>query len=201
MTTGEVYNALTSGLISGVYASFGSLARLSIVQDGVTPYATMIPLGATPYAFVMNKDTFNRMPPSQQEAFMAAWDEAFWDGLLPNWEANQPLKEEIIMTSSAAVEEWRLIVPGTEEYNEFLDPCAMLLDEYAKELDASGFDSAAEIDQINGLLEKWCANWFDFERHAEPYIAASEGTLDTWLASYSLPGPLPDHSAGYYTAN
>ncbi|MDR3294379.1 MAG: TRAP transporter substrate-binding protein DctP [Clostridiales Family XIII bacterium] len=188
MTTGEVYEAVRSGMIAGAYASFGSQARLGLTE--VAPYATMVPMGSAVYGFLMNKDSFNRMPESQREAFMAAWDEAFYDGMMLQWEKINQLVEPSIMAAAATVD-WTFIDPDTAEYKEFASKSQGLLDEYLDSLDARGIDGRAEYANIQKYLDKWCANWWTFERHSELYKACADGTIEEYKANWSNPQPIP----------
>jgi TRAP-type C4-dicarboxylate transport system substrate-binding protein len=191
MPTGEVYEAVRNGMLFGAYASFGSLASQNVVE--VAKYADMVPMGCQVYGFVMNKDRFNEMPDSQRIAFMEAWYDAFWNKMIPDWENMQTIMNPTIL--DAALEaQWTFTAPGTPEYNSYMDKVDSLLDDYVKELDAQGIDGQAEVDKVLASLDKWCAGWWGFERHIEPYKAASEGAdaLAKWKETRTIPSNWPE---------
>jgi TRAP-type C4-dicarboxylate transport system substrate-binding protein len=190
MNTGEVYEAVRNGMIDGVYASFGSMARQSVTE--IDKYAMMVPMGTAVYGYVMNKDTFNRMPASQQQAFLDAWDEGFWEGQIRNWERMRTMDDEVILPEAGKMH-WTLIAPGTPEYKAFSDKTSGLLDEYLATLDAKGIDGESAYEEIKMYLDKWGSAWWDFERHAAPYVAAADGTLEDFEANYKIPDNMPDY--------
>jgi TRAP-type C4-dicarboxylate transport system substrate-binding protein len=60
MASGDVYGAVQKGTVDGVATAWESLLPMKWIE--VVPYATVPELGNTPWAMVMNKDTYNKMP-------------------------------------------------------------------------------------------------------------------------------------------
>ena len=192
MATGEVYEALRNGMLEGAFASFGSMAIYKFTD--IASYGTMVPLGTTVMCYAMNKDVFNSMPESQQEAFMDAIYAAVWEKIIPNYEYINTLCVDAI-TSGAAVVDWTFTNPDGELYKELSEGCASLLTTYLAELDGQGRDGTGQLAEIQSYLDKWCAGWWDFERHIEPFEALGSGTYDTWYGNYKIPENMPAPAA------
>ncbi len=128
------------------------------------------------------------MPPSQQEAFIAAFNDAFYNTYVPEVEEIRILTDTIILPASEQTT-FTVISPGTPEYQEFYDLIYPVTEAYLAELDARGFDGKAEFETIKKYLDKWETNWFTFDRYMEPFIAASEGTFQA--SDYTLPEGMP----------
>lgn len=189
LPTGEAYEAMRTGMIEGQYASFGGMVSLGLGEFAKN--ATSISNNTQTYAMIMNKDVFNSMPESQQEAFLAGWDEFFWNKTLDHFEEKQILIVPSII-ENAGVVTWNW-ADGTALEKEFTDASAPLLEDYMKKLDGKGFDSQALLDDVNGGIAKWVDGWWDKDREMEVYVACSEGRYEEWLADYSIPPNKPDH--------
>jgi len=81
LETSELYEAARSGLIDGAY--YGVTTAMLQGMTEFCNYCIKLDMGTPTYAYIMNKETFNRMPKSQQEAFKKAFAEAFFEYMLP----------------------------------------------------------------------------------------------------------------------
>jgi TRAP-type C4-dicarboxylate transport system substrate-binding protein len=163
METSEVYEAMRSGLVDGMYNNFGAAAFLNLEEVG--GFALITPLGSISYAHVMNKDVFNSMPKSQQEAFMRANNEAFVENLL--WQENTYLTERT-RTCAGKVD---LVFLEGAPLEEFKKACASLLDDYVKKLDTQGLDGTGQMKKIQEIADKYNAefSWENYKSYYPPY--------------------------------
>jgi TRAP-type C4-dicarboxylate transport system substrate-binding protein len=189
---GEMYEALRTGLVEGEYASFGGMVAMG--YGDFAKNALAMSVNSEVYGFFMNRNVFNTMPPSQQEAFMAGWNEGFWEGMLPNWEQMQILSVQLILDGAKNVDGWQIAAPGSEFDKQFRDISAPVLEAYMRELDGMGYDAEAIKAEIQAEQEKWTDGWWGFDREFEPYVAMAEGTYDEWVNHYSIPQPIPEHN-------
>jgi len=146
---GEVYEALRNGLVDGAYTMFGGAANSNL--DEVAKYALITPEYNSGYLFVMNKDVFNSMPQSQQEAFMEACEEAFN-------EYTVYYQEEGLTTDPScvrAIQNMEINFLEGEALEEFRQAGANLMEEYAKSLDAKGLEGTKAMNLLRELADKY----------------------------------------------
>jgi TRAP-type C4-dicarboxylate transport system substrate-binding protein len=154
MDATEYYEGLRSGLVDGVYTMFGAGAFANL--DDVVDYALVSPLQNSVYVFAMNKDVFNSMPPSQQEAFMAACD-ANYDDYTINYQEEGLLLDRIKEYANALKEIDFVEGDLLEECKKANEP---ILNEYLTVLENKGFDNPQQyVDLLNGLIDKYNAEY------------------------------------------
>jgi TRAP-type C4-dicarboxylate transport system substrate-binding protein len=166
METGEVYEAVRSGLLDGMFHGFGSASLINL--DEVADYALMSPLGSPVSVCVMNKDVFNKMPASQQEAFMAACQEEMAENKLYAEEVNASNQRIIDCANNV---NFRFL--EGDLYEEFRNASSSLLDDYIKTLDEQGLNGVYHLNKIKELADKYNES-FTWEDYKSYYPPASE---------------------------
>jgi TRAP-type C4-dicarboxylate transport system substrate-binding protein len=163
LDTSEVYEAMRTGLIDGYFSFFSACSILNL--DEIASYNLITNLSNQPFIYVMNKDTFNKMPKSQQDMFMKAvrevWAEYTCVYNERDYETNQRCIDYYNNTETIFLE------PGTPEHTEFKQAGETLMAEYIAELDAKGLDGTGNLKLIRELCEKYNeqATWEDFKAH------------------------------------
>jgi TRAP-type C4-dicarboxylate transport system substrate-binding protein len=154
MDVTEYYESLRSGLVDGVYTMFGAGAFSNL--DDVVDYALVSPLQNLVCVFAMNKEVFNSMPPSQQEAFMAAC-EANYDDYTINYQEEGLLIDRVKEYARALKEIDFIEGDLLEECKKANEP---ILTEYLAVLEDKGFDNPQQyVDLLNGLIDKYNAEY------------------------------------------
>jgi hypothetical protein len=145
------------------------------------------------YAYAMNKNVFNSMPLSQQQAFLDGWNDGFYNGVIPGWYWNMDIMSEPIVNGAASCT-WTFYEPGTPEANAFSDISKPVLEEYIKGLQDDGVDTDAVIADIKKYQKKWIDDWYTFEDENKLYLACADGTLEDYRTNYKVPGGMPTPS-------
>lgn len=158
MDISEVYEAMRSGLIDGLYTNYGACAYQNLEEVGT--YALVTPLSSNPSFFAMNKDVFNSMPASQQEAFMKACNDTF-EQVTAKYQDGGFFGERVVTFASKTD---RTYLEGAM-LDEFAQAGAYLMDELAAELDADGLDGTGTVATVRALAEKYNAlmTWDDYK--------------------------------------
>ena len=191
--TSELYEAARSNMIQGAYYGL-AMAQ----QTGCTEflnYATFLDMGSIPYAFLMNKDSLAKMPESQQEAFLMAIREAFWETSL--YLVQPIMMEDPVLIKALADGEITLNVLPDATLKELHDAAAFILKDKITELDAMGFAGEETVNQITELVQKWAA-WYPMTVKIDSYQAAAEGRFEEHVAKRdSIPYPDMPEVYGY----
>lgn len=158
MDISEVYEALRSSLIDGLYTNYGACAFQNL--DDIPGYALVTPLSSNPSMFVMNKDVFNKMPASQQEVFMQACDETFE-------EYTALYQEDGFWTQRVvdfAAKTDRYFLEG-DMLEEFRAAGAHMMEQLVADLDAQGHDGSGTYAKVQELADKYNAlmTWEDYK--------------------------------------
>jgi TRAP-type C4-dicarboxylate transport system substrate-binding protein len=186
----EVYEALRNGMLDGMYQSIGGMVKFGYTDSVVNAFA--VPMNAQVYCVAMNRSTFESMPLSQRQAFMDAWNEIFWDKLLPNWFENMILEIPRDYSESAVKVKWTVVEPGSDLEKEFVGAVSPLLDEYTAKLDGLGYDSTAIVKEIQDEMKYWSDNFYSTQDEIDPFLMAVDGTFEDWYKTYE-PKPIPEH--------
>jgi TRAP-type C4-dicarboxylate transport system substrate-binding protein len=151
MDTSEVYEGLRSGLIDGYFSFFSACSILNL--DEIVDYNLITNLSSQSFIYVMNKDTFNKMPESQQEVFQQA--------VMDVWEEYTCVYvEQLYQSDERCIEyynntETTFLDPGTPEYEEFKAAGEKLMDGYIAQLDEQGLDGTGNLEVIRELADKY----------------------------------------------
>lgn len=158
MDISEVYEAMRSGLIDGLYTNYGACAFQNLEEVGT--YALVTPLSSNPSFYAMNKDVFNSMPASQQEAFMQACRDTFEQVTTKYQDAGLMVDRVITFASKTD----RTYLEG-EMLDEFEQAGGYLMDELAAELDAQGVDGTGTVAMVRELADKYneLMTWEDYK--------------------------------------
>ena len=155
MEFSEVYEALRSGLVEGCFTLPNAGAIMKFQE--ITNYCLVTPLYNSVYVYAMNLDTWNSMPPAQQEVFMQAVDMA-------NEEWTFKFGDECMKTLDNNKECFTNINLSFHE-GEFLDQCteacAPMLNEYASTIE-HGDEYVAEIRELVEKYSEICS-WEDYK--------------------------------------
>lgn len=158
MDISEVYEAMRSGLIDGLYTNYGACAFQNLEEVGT--YALVTPLSSNPSFYAMNKDVFNSMPASQQEAFMQACRDTFEQVTAKYQDAG--LMVDRVVTFASKTD--RTYLEG-DMLAEFEEAGGYLMDELAAELDAQGVDGTGTVAMVRELADKYneLMTWDDYK--------------------------------------
>lgn len=190
LPTSEAYEAFRSGLVEGAYESLGGTMVM-----GYTDYASnalVVALNSEVYAYCMNKSSFEKMPPSQQEAFLAGWHKGWWEGQLPHYEELMILSAPPIVENAPKLKSLTIAEPGSPIDVEIREKTASALEAYKETLNGLGFDADSIQTEILGYEEDW-NEWWGFDREMEFYRANLDGTYEEWRANYHIPDNMPEH--------
>ena len=127
----ETYNALSSGVVEGIHVQPIWTYRFNMHE--VLKYATEVDAIFAVQFQVMNKNTWNSMPPDIQTAFMAAAQEAADQGNQIDREGERTFKQKLreakmdIYTPSAAEKaQWQKVGEGVwETQGKGIDPAVI----------------------------------------------------------------------------
>jgi TRAP-type C4-dicarboxylate transport system substrate-binding protein len=184
----ETYEALRNGMVTASYATFGGQAILGWTE--FCPNVLAMVENSEVYAYAMNKDVFNSMPPSQQQAFLDGWSDGFYNNLVPGWFWNMDILSPPIVGGAAACT-WTFLDPGTPEANAFTELGKPVLEAYLEDLEADGVDTDAVVADIKKYQKKWIDDWYTFDDENELYLACVDGTLEDYKTNYKVPDGMP----------
>ncbi|MDR1028829.1 MAG: TRAP transporter substrate-binding protein DctP [Clostridiales Family XIII bacterium] len=187
----EVYESMRNGMVTASYATFGGQAIL-----GWTEFCTNIfamELNSEVYAYALNRDVWNSMPASQQQAFLDGWNEGFWENIIPEYFWMMVVTSPPI-SGGAASSNWTIASLESAEGQAFAKLAEPVLEEYKKDLEAQGVEDVDGIvADIQKYQKKWIDDWFSFEGENEFYLACADGTLEDYKSSFALPDNMPTH--------
>ena len=149
LDTADVYEAMRNGLCFGKYGMFGAAAFSNL--DDVASYAAILPVSNYGFITVMNKNTFNSMPPSQQEAFMEAVDETFREVTIEYQDKGLHVDRVVECIKNTK----EIVFIEGEVLEEFNKACIYMTDEYVKKLDEMGLDGTGAMQLLMELTEKY----------------------------------------------
>lgn len=158
MDISEVYEALRSGLIEGLYTNYGACAYQNLEDVGY--YALVTPLNSNPSFFAMNKERFNEMPESQQKMFMKACDLAFEDTTAKYQDAG--FFGDRVVEFSAKTDRYFLEGDMLEDFRAANEH---LMGELVKSLDEQGLPGTETYELAEELAEKYnkLMTWEDYK--------------------------------------
>jgi TRAP-type C4-dicarboxylate transport system substrate-binding protein len=183
----ETYEALRNGMVTASYSTFGGQAILGWTE--FTPYTLALNLNSDVYVYAMNKDSFAKMPKSQQQAFLDGWSDGFYSTLVPGWYWYMDVLSEPIVGGAQSVE-WTFATKEQEE--PFLKLTEPVLAKYVDNLKASGVDDVdGIIASIRAAQDKWIAGWATPEWENQLYEACAAGTYEDYKANYKIPDNIP----------
>lgn len=158
MDISEVYDAMRSSLIDGLYTNYGACAYQNMEEVG--KYAMLTPLSMNPSMYIMNQERFDSMPPAQQEAFMKAADETF-EEVTTKYQDEGFFEDRVVEFASKTD---RYYLEG-DMLAEFQEAGASLMDELVADLDAQGLDGTGEYNKIVALADKYneVMTWDDYK--------------------------------------
>ena len=127
----ETYNALSSGVVEGIHVQPIWTYRFNMHE--VLKYATEVDAIFAVQFQVMNKNTWNSMPPDIQQAFMAAAQEAADQGNQIDREGERSFKQklreakmDIYTPSTAERAQWQKVGEGVwETQGKGIDPAVI----------------------------------------------------------------------------
>lgn len=149
MDISEVYEAMRSSLLDGIYTSFGACAFANLEEVG--NYALIVPINSNPSCFVMNKAVFNSMPESQQEAFMQACEDTF-EEYTATYQDNGLIGVERCETFASNV--YVSFAEGNF-LDELIEATSSLMDGLVADLDAQGYDGTGTLETVKELADKY----------------------------------------------
>lgn len=157
MDTSEVYEAMRNGMLEGTYNVLPAAANSNL--DEVGHYALINPGQTTLSGTLMSKKSLEKMPPSQQEAFLACVETAF-TRMTTAMEENEKGGRIAECVQNSEVE----FMDGAV-LEEFTKAGESLLNEYVKELDDQGLDGTGELAKIRELVKKYSDpySWEDYK--------------------------------------
>ncbi len=160
MDISEVYEAMRSSLLDGLYTNYGACAYTNLEEVG--GHALITPLSSNPSMYVMNKDVFNSMPASQQEAFMNAVDQTFEE--YTTVYQDEGLKTQRVVDFGIKVD--TTFLEG-DKLEEFKAATAYLMDDLVKELDDQGLDGTGNLTKIQALADEYnkTCTWDDYKTY------------------------------------
>ena len=145
MPAPQIYNALQTGVIDGVF--IGSDAVKSFRLDEVTSFATYgVPTTVTTFFLLMNQDSWNGLSASQQQQISSV--------------IGRPLSKhatEVYVASGAAsrkhlegLGDYKVLDLATDQRNRMFKLLSDLYGSVASDLEASGIDGKAIIKGLSG---------------------------------------------------
>ncbi|SNS59264.1 TRAP transporter substrate-binding protein [Tropicimonas sediminicola] len=143
MSSGEVYEKLSRGVIDGATFTFEALTAFKLTDD--LKYSMKVPGGIynTTWFFVMNEDKWNEISPEDQAAIEAISGEAFAESVGAAWNGADEAALEAIEKA------------GIEIYDapaEVLDTIRSSAEKYeaawSEALAADGYDGAAALEEL-----------------------------------------------------
>jgi TRAP-type transport system periplasmic protein len=146
----DVYQGMGTGLIdcSVTYAYFAVASKLSEEIDTMTElrYSTVTSLGT-----VINKDTFERLTPEQQEKILSVGPDVI------NYyrEKLEKADEEAIETLSTGDSAVDFVALSDADYDEMGKAGAPMFDKWKADADAVGTDGDALLNELYRLIDKW----------------------------------------------
>ncbi|MCR5388228.1 MAG: TRAP transporter substrate-binding protein DctP [Lachnospiraceae bacterium] len=158
MDISEVYEAMRSGLIEGLYTNYGACAYQNLEDVGY--YALVTPLNSNPSFFAMNKDRFNEMPESQQKMFMRACDLAFEDTTATYQDAG--LMGDRVVEFASKTDCYFLEGDMLAEFQAANDH---LMGELVADLDSKGLPGTETLEMAKALADKYNSimTWEDYK--------------------------------------
>ncbi|MDR1571878.1 MAG: TRAP transporter substrate-binding protein DctP [Clostridiales Family XIII bacterium] len=156
MDTSEVYEAVRNGLLEGMYNVFPAAANMNLDELGKN--ALINPLDTFVQGTIMSRTALEKMPESQQEAFLAAVKTAF-DSNVTAMERN-----EKVGRIAEAAKNCDIVILGGADLEAYRAASADILDDYLKQLDDKGLNGTAELEKIRELSEKYSEkySWQDY---------------------------------------
>jgi TRAP-type C4-dicarboxylate transport system substrate-binding protein len=188
MPAGETYEALRNGMVQGEYASFGGMMLFG--NGDFCTHSLSLDINSEVYAYLLSKDLFEQMPPSQQEAFLAGWYDGYYNSIIPEWEKYM-VAEALPITDGAKNVTWTFEPLGTEISNEFAKLGEPVLRDYIANLEKDGVDGDKLVADIKASQKKWIDDWWTYEREYELYRACAGGTFEEFMANYTTPPNMP----------
>lgn len=157
----ECYEAMRNSLINGVYTMYGACAYANLEEVG--KYALIDPLSNNPYMLAMNKEVFNSMPASQQEAFMEAVDDTF-QNVTTSYQEDGLMVDRVIEFASKVHTSF---LEG-DMLQQFQAASSHIMSDYVKQMDDQGLDGTGALALVEKLADKY----------------NSQFTLDDYIACY-----------------
>lgn len=150
MATTDVYEALRLGTINGYGGAAESLSAFHFGE--VSDYITMFPLQNGTFFMFMNNDVYNSLPADIQAAIDEAAAEVY-----PAAAGYFNKYGSAAIDYAVANEGCTLVQVADDEMDAWLELCAPILQNYADELDAQGYDGAGCLKLLRELVEKYNA--------------------------------------------
>ena len=188
VATSEMYEAARSGLIEGAYYTI--TANTINGSHEFMKYGTFTNMCTSPYLYVMNRDTFERMPETQQEFFLEAFEQAFWELIVPKL----PEIGDIHEATQRAIEAGDYIVYELPEETlaDVHARCEHITADYiAANSHVEGMQEAYDV--LVEMTTKW-NEWFPMEKYTGPFFTSAEKGFDYVLEHLDdyRPDPLPE---------
>jgi TRAP-type transport system periplasmic protein len=146
----DVYQATQTGLIdcSVTYAYFAVASKLSEELDTMTElrYSTVTSLGT-----VINKDTFERLTPEQQETILSIGP----DVMNYYGEKLEKADEEAIEALSTGDDAVEFVTLSDADYDAMDKAGAPMFDKWKADAAAVGTDGEALLNELYRLIDKW----------------------------------------------
>ena len=145
MSSGEVYEKLSRGVIDGVTFTYEALTAFNLTDD--LKYAMRVPGGLynTTWFLVMNEGKWNEISAEDQEAIMSISGEAFAERVGEAW--NGADEAAIKKIEAAGIEIYDAPAPLLEEIKS---RAAKYEQQWSDAIAEDGFDGQAALDAMRG---------------------------------------------------
>lgn len=144
----ELYHSLERGVVEGALTGWGPLQAFRWYE--VLEYGTVVNTNCTPQYFVMNLDTWQRLPPDIQEII----DEV--SGEYVAQKIGEAYDEEILIGKEAAIAAgMELYTVPPAELNRFKEAVAPVYDWWVADIEAKGLPGGQLLEAAQRLAEKY----------------------------------------------
>ena len=151
--TPEIYNSLERGLLQGVFFSWEGQLALALTQ--VTKYRTDCNMTARGHLVVMNKNTWNRLPPDIQAVFMKYTGPDYTAGTGKGWDGMTNGTRAGAAAYDKKVGNPEINYLSAEEDARWTATVKPVWDKWANELQAKGLPGKAILEETVALAKKY----------------------------------------------
>jgi TRAP-type C4-dicarboxylate transport system substrate-binding protein len=147
----EQYEGMQKGTIDGNTASFSPIADFKFYE--VAKYITLFPFGGKMQIILINKNSWNKLPPDIQATFKAMVPDAIQINIDAFFVKNQPLfpmSDQLVKDNNLQV-----IQPSAEDLAALKKVCGGLADVWATDTDKKGLSGTKILNDYRALVAKY----------------------------------------------
>lgn len=146
----DTFMSIQTGLVEGVNMTWYYWRDFGLHQ--IMPYVTRVPLSQYPYAWVINLEKWNKLPPDIQKTindmFETGYFAKMWDDML--WAVDESIRAEAASKYGATIIE--LSADETAKWEKLVDGVA---EKMATELEAKGLPAKKVLEEIYRLENEY----------------------------------------------